>query len=152
MQTSQSTVASGLQVAAICIQLIREQRNPSLLHRWGQKIQGKQVQDSLFIQAFSYMFVFESLSFILKPFSFRSNLQREPLGLSRAFMKVISFWNPSNPSARQWLALSHTPADSCREGCATTRTLLVHLQASLGNIIFLPDAFLSCNFRFKIKH
>lgn len=38
-----------------------------------------------------HMFVFESLSFILKPFSIRSNLQRKPLGLSRAFMKVISF-------------------------------------------------------------
>lgn len=32
----------------------------------GPKIQGKQVQDWLFIQAFSPMFVFQSLSFILK--------------------------------------------------------------------------------------
>lgn len=30
---------------------------------------------------YSHMFGFESLSFILKPFSFRNNLQSEPFGL-----------------------------------------------------------------------
>lgn len=89
---------------------------------------------------------------VSEPFSFRSHLQREPLG---AWAGPSWRWFPSETQVthvlKRWLALPHTPADSCREGCATTRTLLVHQRASLGIIIFLPDAFLSRNSKFEVK-
>jgi len=50
------------------------------------------------------------------------------------------------------LPLPCTPIHSRREARATTNTLLVWRQAFLGIIILLLDAFLSCSFKFEIKH
>lgn len=118
--------------------------------------------------------------YLLPKYGARARSSREPLpvlmdaGFPSPSFKMQFLCEPSHCSQGEWgkptgdtgwlhkdllkhsrsptgFSFPHTPTHRPREAHGTTRTLFGHCWAFLGVIILLPDAFLSCSFKFKRK-